>query len=334
MHESAIITNADGDQLAARRELFDLMQTYPATREELERSLGLFVRGSLLARILATFEIYQKIVPLPGAILDLGTWRGQTAVLCENFRAILEPLNFQRRIHAFDTFTGYTGFAEHDTRDRKLFSDGTYSLSGEYADLLRKLLNLHERSNAMGHVHDKHHVWEGDCRDTLAAFDEAHPGEMVALAWFDLNVIESTRHAFDAVMERLVPGGVVAFWQLTRGGQLPAEGIHYLRDLLGNRHGREQKHTRIREVLDLHPDLSFVLLGDSGEHDPQVYADIVREYPGRILAVYIREVRLDPGDGRVEKVSETWDSDVPFVLAADSDAVRRHAQGTGLLPAP
>ena len=87
-----------------------------------------------------------------------------------------------------------------------------------------------------------------------------------------------------------------------------------LRDLLGNRHGREQKHTRIREVLDLHPDLSFVLLGDSGEHDPQIYADIVREYPGRILAVYIREVRLNPGDGRVEKVSDAWDSDVPFVL--------------------
>jgi phosphatidate phosphatase APP1 len=107
-----------------------------------------------------------------------------------------------------------------------------------------------------------------------------------------------------------------------------------LRDLLGNRHGREQKHTRIREVLDLHPDLSFVLLGDSGEHDPQVYADIVREYPGRILAVYIREVRLDPGDGRVETVSGAWDSDVPFVLAADSDAVRRHAQGIGLLGTP
>ena len=104
-----------------------------------------------------------------------------------------------------------------------------------------------------------------------------------------------------------------------------------LRDLLGNRHGREQKHTRIREVLDLHPDLSFVLLGDSGEHDPQIYADIVREYPDRILAVYIREVRLNPGDGRVETVSDAWDSDVPFVLCADSDAVRRHAKGLGLL---
>jgi phosphatidate phosphatase APP1 len=103
-----------------------------------------------------------------------------------------------------------------------------------------------------------------------------------------------------------------------------------LRDLLGTWRGREQKHDRIREVLDLHPDLSFVLLGDSGEHDPEIYADIVREHPGRIRAVYIREVRLDPGDGRVEKVSDAWGPDVPFVLAADTEAVRRHAQGLGM----
>ena len=104
-----------------------------------------------------------------------------------------------------------------------------------------------------------------------------------------------------------------------------------LRDLLGSAEGREQKHGRIREVLARHPRLRFVLLGDSGEKDPEIYADIVREHPDRILAVYIREVRLDPGDGRVEKVSGAWASDVPFVLAADSDAVRRHAAALGLL---
>lgn len=104
-----------------------------------------------------------------------------------------------------------------------------------------------------------------------------------------------------------------------------------LRDLLGTAAGREQKAGRIKEILDLHPTLPFVLLGDSGEKDPEVYADIVRAHPGRILAVYIREVRLDPGDGRVEKVSSAWSADVPFVLAGDSDAVRRHAAGLGLL---
>lgn len=105
-----------------------------------------------------------------------------------------------------------------------------------------------------------------------------------------------------------------------------------LRDLLGTRAGREEKHARIHEVLALHPGLPFVLIGDSGEKDPQVYADIVHSHPGRILAVYIREVRLDPGDGRVEKVSGAWEHDTPFVLVADSDALRDHAVGQGLLP--
>jgi phosphatidate phosphatase APP1 len=104
-----------------------------------------------------------------------------------------------------------------------------------------------------------------------------------------------------------------------------------LRDLLGTHSGREQKADRIREILDLHPQMPFVLIGDSGEKDPEVYADVVQDYPERVLAVYIREVRLDPGDGRVERVSSSWSHDVPFVLAADSDAVRRHATEIGLL---
>jgi len=104
-----------------------------------------------------------------------------------------------------------------------------------------------------------------------------------------------------------------------------------LRDLLGTPAGREEKTGRIREILDLHALLPFVLIGDSGEKDPEIYADIVRTYPGRILAVCIREVRLHKGDGRVEQVSQAWTHGVPFVLAADSDAVRRHASELGLL---
>ncbi len=112
------------------------------------------------------------------------------------------------------------------------------------------------------------------------------------------------------------------------------EGPLLLRDLLGSSPQRSHvthKLGRIAEVLDLHPDLPFVLIGDSGQHDPEIYADVVRQHPGRILAVYIREVRLDPGDGRVEAVAETWDAHVPLVVAADSAAVARHAAELGLV---
>jgi phosphatidate phosphatase APP1 len=104
-----------------------------------------------------------------------------------------------------------------------------------------------------------------------------------------------------------------------------------LRDLLGTSAGRAEKAGRIREILDVHAQLRFVLIGDSAERDPEIYADIVEKYPGRILAVYIREVRLDPGDGRVEGITGTWSHDEPFVVAPDSDAIRRHASGIGLL---
>ncbi len=107
-----------------------------------------------------------------------------------------------------------------------------------------------------------------------------------------------------------------------------------LRDLLGTdadrTHG-SHKNERIDEVLALHPDLSFVLVGDSGQHDPEIYADVVKRHPGRILAVYIREVRLDPGDRRVEAITDTWAHDVPFVLVSDSTSLARHAAGLGLI---
>jgi phosphatidate phosphatase APP1 len=41
-----------------------------------------------------------------------------------------------------------------------------------------------------------------------------------------------------------------------------------------------------------YPHLNFVLIGDSGQEDPKIYREIVAIFPGRILAVYIRDVQL------------------------------------------
>lgn len=230
-HESSVMTYSPPQSIEARSELFERLRTYAAAPEETERSLGLFIRGSLLARFLAVAEIYKRIVPLPGIVLDIGTWRGQTAVLCENFRAIFEPLHFNRRIVCFDTFEGYKGFSEVD-RPTELHKDGMYQVGGEqYADYLNSLLVLHEKSNAMGHNNGKHRVIAGDCRVTIPAFFDANQGEFVSLAFFDLNSFLPTAEAFKAVHARLVPGGIVAFWQLTRD-TIPAEGMVYVSEIL------------------------------------------------------------------------------------------------------
>lgn len=231
-HESSIITSSTKDALVARAELWNELSSYPATPEESERSIGLFLRGSLLARILGVCEVYQSIVNLPGSILDIGTWRGQTAVLCENFRAIYEPLNFNRRVICFDTFEGYLGFGDLD-KSTELHKDGTYGVGGEsYANYLSDLLKLHEKNNALGHNQGKHSVISGDCRKTIPQFFYDHPEEFVSLAFFDLNSYQPTKEAFEEVFARLVPGGVLAFWQLSRGKAIPAEGKFYSEEVV------------------------------------------------------------------------------------------------------
>jgi hypothetical protein len=46
-------------------------------------------------------------------------------------------------------------------------------------------------------------------------------------------------------------------------------------------------------MLDLYSDLPFILIGDSGQEDPEIYYELVGLYPKRILAVYIRNVSRD-----------------------------------------
>jgi hypothetical protein len=232
-HESGGITRSSEESLSAREKLFKLSQSYPATDTERERSAGLFLRGSLLARFLAIYEIYKEIIELPGFIFDVGTWRGQTAVLAENFRAILEPLNLDRRICAFDTFEGYRGFGERD-KPTQLHRDGKYSVGTSYEDYLRELLEIHEISNAMGHYREKHLVIAGDVTKTMPALLNENPEMFIACAFIDLNSVEPTELIIDLIWERLVPNGRMVFWQLTQP-KTAGDGMAYVSRILGSK---------------------------------------------------------------------------------------------------
>lgn len=50
------------------------------------------------------------------------------------------------------------------------------------------------------------------------------------------------------------------------------------------------KYRSIVKLMETYPNLPFVLIGDSGEKDALIYREIDERYPGRILAIVIREV--------------------------------------------
>jgi phosphatidate phosphatase APP1 len=93
---------------------------------------------------------------------------------------------------------------------------------------------------------------------------------------------------------------------------------------------KRYKLARIEMLLGMYPSLDFVLIGDSGQEDPEIYAEVVRHSPERIRAVYIRDVTTDvQRDTAVRELLRTLaDRDIPAVLsdstlAAASDAVLR-----------
>ena len=87
----------------------------------------------------------------------------------------------------------------------------------------------------------------------------------------------------------------------------------------------------IREILATYPRMPFVLIGDSGQEDPEIYAEVVSTHPGRILAVYIRNVRQHPENSTAirdltERIARAGST---LVLADDTLTVARHAAAHG-----
>jgi len=66
-----------------------------------------------------------------------------------------------------------------------------------------------------------------------------------------------------------------------------------LSSLSSSRHA-EHKVGTIRNIMQLYPGLEFMLIGDTSQQDPEIYRQIVHEFPNRVRAIYIRDVTRNP----------------------------------------
>ena len=71
--------------------------------------------------------------------------------------------------------------------------------------------------------------------------------------------------------------------------------------LVSSTHG-EHKGSVIDRLLAANPDLPFWLVGDTGQHDAEVYADAVARHPGRIARVTLRRAGRAALDGPVARL--------------------------------
>jgi len=100
--------------------------------------------------------------------------------------------------------------------------------------------------------------------------------------------------------------------------------------LSGARHF-DHKGVAIRNVMGLYPSMKFILIGDTSQHDPEIYRQIVGEFPERVSCIYIRDVNKNAErKASVAKLaSECLNAGSTLVLAEDTLGAAKHAVEQG-----
>lgn len=95
--------------------------------------------------------------------------------------------------------------------------------------------------------------------------------------------------------------------------------------------GHDHKLDKIRDIFEYCPDLPFILIGDSGQRDPWLYREVARRYPGRIAAIYIRDIATRKRE-QVQEIAEELRRDgLEMLLVKDADEAARHALARGFV---
>lgn len=205
-------TKSSPEKMAQREVLYRLFEERPMPDDQLLINLGLYMRSSALVKLLFLNELYEMIAPVPGVIVEFGTWWGQNLVIFEHLRAVYEPFNQNRRIIGFDTFKGYQNVGGKDVKSDTI-KEGGYTVSRGYRRYLEKLIEFHEKDNVLANV-KKHSLVEGDVTRTVPRFFRENPATIVALAYFDLALYKPTLACLKALKPHLIKGSVIMFDEL------------------------------------------------------------------------------------------------------------------------
>lgn len=201
-----------------RRVLDDLCAAFEESPVTLAQRLQTFprhVRRQDIARFLVKHELFKLSAGANGSIVECGVFAGGGLFGWMHFSAIYEPYNHSRRIIGFDTFSGFPGVHEKDlTAGRSEHTrTGAFQSTSTIVQELQSLAAIHDANRPLGHI-PKIEVVVGDACETVPAYVAQHPSLLISLLYLDFDLYAPTRAALEALMPRVVKGGVVAFDEL------------------------------------------------------------------------------------------------------------------------
>jgi hypothetical protein len=218
------------------------------TNVDKARNFAKFVPRQTLAAFLAKHEIFRRILPVHGAIIECGVHLGGLMTWAQ-LSAIYEPVNHIRQIIGFDTFEGFPELAREDKgQDLPYTHVGGLATDAE-ADIW-DCARLFDLNRPLGHI-GRIQLVVGDAVETIPKFLDANPHLVVAMLYLDFDLYKPTKIAIETFLSRMPKGAVIAFDELNQA-YWPGETIA-VHEVLGIRNLRIER-------FPYTPQISFAVL--------------------------------------------------------------------------
>jgi len=187
-----------------------LLEANPHSLYHLMSLWPVYARRINVVRFLAHFKLFEKVINLPGDIVEVGVSRGASLFTWHKLIEIFCPTDTSRKIIGFDSFEGLTDFNEHDGA---LDPGVGKSVGGWSANSVERevyaLKDIHNRDNVL--ARERVILVKGRIQDTLPGFLASRPGMRISLLHLDADLYEPTMATLDGLWDLVVPGGVVVF---------------------------------------------------------------------------------------------------------------------------
>ena len=152
-----------------------------------------------ISNLINHYEIYKKIISLPGDVVECGVFKGISLTRFLTFREILENYN-SRKIYGFDVFGK---FPKAKNQGDKSWVKKWEKNAGDGIDVkeLNGILSDKKFSNF--------ELVKGDVKKTIPKLIKQHPGLKISLLHLDMDIYEPTKFVLNKLFPYVVKGGII-----------------------------------------------------------------------------------------------------------------------------
>lgn len=178
-----------------------MINQYDETKAfDYENGFYLTSQVTRMSNILSHYELYKRIVELPGDIVELGVYKGGSFFQFAAFREILENEK-ARKLIGFDMFGEFP--EAHNDGDEMFRQKWIKETKGDF--LSREEIQQSLSYRNIGNTE----LIQGDVAETLPAYLKKHPYMKIALLHIDVDIYEPSIAGLTYLYDRVVRGGII-----------------------------------------------------------------------------------------------------------------------------